>query len=179
MNIEKGVVSDITTRQVTTKYGVKDTFSIKVGGEWYGCGFKRPDVEENDFIEFTWDANGKYRNANVDSIKKVAAAAAERAPAIPTSSAPMGQDDYWGRKESRDLDTQKRIQLQASRNAALEATRILVDTGAVKLPATQNKKYEAILAVIDEITARFYHQTSELYVVEIDDTPDFPEEEAA
>jgi len=43
MAIQKqGVIEAISTKEVKTKFGPKNTFSIKVDGEWYSAGFKQP-----------------------------------------------------------------------------------------------------------------------------------------
>jgi hypothetical protein len=88
----------------------------------------------------------------------------------------MSKDDYWKRREERDLETQKRIQLQSARNSAIAAAEVIVNTGAIKLPAQQNKKYDSVLSLIDEITAKYYNDTVELYVA---DGAQVPKEDAA
>ena len=45
MTMISGVVEEVGTKEVTTKFGVKPTFSIKVNGTWIKCGFKNPGCE--------------------------------------------------------------------------------------------------------------------------------------
>lgn len=71
-----------------------------------------------------------------------------------------GKDTYWADKEKRDIITQKAIQFQASRNSAIAALDVLLKVEAVKLPAKQADKYDAALALLDELTARFQEQTT-------------------
>lgn len=73
-----------------------------------------------------------------------------------------GKDDYWARKEERDVEVQKAIQYQASRNAAIATLDILLKAEAVKLPAKQADKYDAALALLDTLTERFNEQTTNL-----------------
>lgn len=75
---------------------------------------------------------------------------------------PAGKDDYWARKEERDVDVQKAIQYQASRNAAIAALDSMLTVEAVKLPAKQADKYDAYLALLEELTDHFNKQTSSL-----------------
>ena len=42
MSSMTGVVEAESTKDVTTKWGVKPTYSIKVNGTWVKCGFKKP-----------------------------------------------------------------------------------------------------------------------------------------
>ena len=74
----------------------------------------------------------------------------------------MSKDDYWARKEERDIETQKKIQYQASRNTAIAALDVLLKAEAVKLPAKQADKYDAALALIDELTEHFQQGTDNL-----------------
>lgn len=73
-----------------------------------------------------------------------------------------GKDDYWRRKEERDVEVQRAIQYQSSRNAAIAAFDVLLKAEAVKLPAKQADKYDAALALIEELTDHFNHQVDGL-----------------
>lgn len=52
MTMMTGVVEQISTKDVTTKFGVKPTFSFKVGSDWVKCGFKNPKVNVGDEVQF-------------------------------------------------------------------------------------------------------------------------------
>lgn len=73
----------------------------------------------------------------------------------------LSKDDYWSRKEERDLVVQQNIQFQASRNAAIAALDSMLKVEAVKLPAKQADKYDAYLELLDTLTERFNGQTSD------------------
>ena len=45
MSMTTGTVEAVSTKDVTTKFGVKPTFSMKVNGNWIKCGFKNPMVD--------------------------------------------------------------------------------------------------------------------------------------
>lgn len=59
MSAMNGVVEQLATKDVTTKFGVKPTYSIKVSGNWVKHGFKRPACNVGDTIEFDGE-EGKY-----------------------------------------------------------------------------------------------------------------------
>jgi hypothetical protein len=40
-----GTVEQISTKDVTTKFGIKPTYSFKVNGNWIKAGFKNPNIE--------------------------------------------------------------------------------------------------------------------------------------
>lgn len=52
MTAMNGMVEAISTKDVSTKFGVKPTFSFKVGGNWIKSGFKNPGVAVGDNVEF-------------------------------------------------------------------------------------------------------------------------------
>lgn len=65
------------------------------------------------------------------------------------------KDGYWEAKEQRDIITQKAIQYQSSRNAAIELVSAALTAGAVALPAAKAKQWDALLALVDTVTERF------------------------
>jgi len=52
MTMQSGVVEAVSTKDVTTKFGVKPTYSIKINGGWVKCGFKNPNVEVGYTVDF-------------------------------------------------------------------------------------------------------------------------------
>lgn len=52
MSAMTGVVEAITTKDVTTRFGVKPTYSLKVDGYWLKHGFKKPACNVGDTISF-------------------------------------------------------------------------------------------------------------------------------
>lgn len=48
----KGTVTNESSRQANTRFGVKTTYSIEVDGVWYKCGFKKPPCKVGDEVEF-------------------------------------------------------------------------------------------------------------------------------
>jgi len=59
MSAMNGVVEQLATKDVTTKFGVKPTYSLKVDGNWVKHGFKKPPCNVGDTIEFDGE-EGKY-----------------------------------------------------------------------------------------------------------------------
>ena len=54
-----GVVQAVSTKDVTTKFGVKPTFSFKIDSGWVKCGFKNPMVNSGDTVTFDGE-HGTY-----------------------------------------------------------------------------------------------------------------------
>jgi hypothetical protein len=54
-----GVVQEVSTKNVVTKFGEKPTYSVMVNGQWVKCGFKNPGVEVGYTVDFD-GVHGKY-----------------------------------------------------------------------------------------------------------------------
>lgn len=52
MSMMSGVVEAVSTKDVTTKFGVKPTYSFKVNGTWIKAGFKNPNVDVGFTVDF-------------------------------------------------------------------------------------------------------------------------------
>lgn len=54
-----GIVEQVATKEVTTKFGVKPTFSFKINGMWVKTGFKNHNASAGDQVEFDGES-GTY-----------------------------------------------------------------------------------------------------------------------
>jgi hypothetical protein len=55
MSISKsGVIEAVATKQVTTRFGEKDTYSFKMEGEWYNAGFQKVPAKGSN-VSFQYD----------------------------------------------------------------------------------------------------------------------------
>ena len=52
MTMMTGIVEAVSTKDVTTKFGTKPTYSIKINGGWVKCGFKNHNANVGDEVEF-------------------------------------------------------------------------------------------------------------------------------
>ena len=67
MGMMTGVVEQISTKDVTTKFGVKPTFSFKIDSGWVKCGFKNPKVNVGDEVQFNGNS-GTYGLEGTDIV---------------------------------------------------------------------------------------------------------------
>ena len=82
-----GVVEQVGSKDVTTRFGNKPTYSFKVNGEWYKLGFKKaPAVVEGANVSFDYTP-GKYGN-EVDPMSVMPSTAAPTAPAAGVAGVP-------------------------------------------------------------------------------------------
>lgn len=70
MTTVSGVVVDVGSKTVNTRFGAKLTYDIKLDdGNYYKFGFKKPPVNVGDTVSFSYAA-GKYGNeADINSVK--------------------------------------------------------------------------------------------------------------
>lgn len=140
---------------ITTAMGVM--YNVNVDGTRYGFGKQKPNFNEGDVITFDFTQKGQYKNivpSTVEVKKDVVVP-------IKTSNNSTGnsKDDYWAQKEQRDVGTQRGIQQQSARNAAIAFIIPLATAGLIKLPAKAEDKLSAVASLVDEFTDRYYNAT--------------------
>ena len=75
-----GTVESASKKEVKTKFGMKPTFSLKIDGEWYACGFTDPHCSAGDEIAFSY-TEGKYgKEIDKGSIMKTGVAKSAPTP---------------------------------------------------------------------------------------------------
>jgi hypothetical protein len=59
MAMISGVVEEVAIKEVSTKFGLKPTYSFKIDGKWVKTGFKNPNLEAGYTVDFDAQA-GTY-----------------------------------------------------------------------------------------------------------------------
>lgn len=167
--MSKGIVDVIVGKD--DRNGAKRySFKVKNDDNWYGCGLYNPQIKKGDSIEFEYEASGQWNNVAEGSVKVTRSGPeiveAKKGWGSFKGKADPAKDVYWKAREERDVSTQARIQLQASRNSALTAVSLLLGAGAVKLPEKQAAKHDAIAALVAEWVERFQNETNSISVGE-------------
>lgn len=142
----QGVIENVSTKNGMGKNGPWTMYSMQVSGEWYGCGFKALQARQGDYVSFDFEQSGNFKNAK--NVKVVAPPAGGQQPA----AAPQAQAQGVSVVNKRDVS----IQYQSSRKDAIQVLDLLIKHDAVSLPAKKADKFDAALALLDELTARFY-----------------------
>jgi hypothetical protein len=153
-------------------------YSIKLNDIYYSVGSKQPP-EAGTLVEFEAEKNDKgYWNVTKAGLTVVKAEAPSQSVATRAVAAaavsPMSKDDYWRRKEERDLAKEdewiakdKRIELQSCRNSAIELVKLLITpiqtaegpVAIVKLPG-KAKQVEFVEKLVDEYTSKFVSENN-------------------
>lgn len=176
----KGVVQKIN---INSQYGLT-SFAIKGQDGWYSLGKDPATFKEGDSIQFDTKTVGKYTYAKDiapwtdggttqgESVARVANAATNRSFSGKGRSfgggASAAKDEYWAAKEARDIAkegawevTQKRIEIQAARNAAIETAKAMWQLDISPKPKAVKDHYDAFMALVAELTSKYIENTDE------------------
>jgi 2C-methyl-D-erythritol 2,4-cyclodiphosphate synthase len=153
-----------------TKFGKMYSVKLMDDPQYYGTGRNAPPVREGQQVQFNASQNERgYWDADVKSFK-VVEASVSAAPSARSSIKVNAKDDYWTRKEERDLLNDKLRNIGAARNTAIEFVKFIVAQEAVTLPTKKADKADALLALVE-------HYRAEFQKVEETKAPDTGEEE--
>tara|TARA_R110000772_G_scaffold175148_1_gene287003 strand:- start:347 stop:835 length:489 start_codon:yes stop_codon:yes gene_type:complete len=136
----QGYVNSITSKSGQGARGPWTLFSIEIDGQKFGAGFDKPNVPEGSYVEFDVVQKGQYKNAENIRISTAT-------PPVVTSGSQAGAP-----VNKRDCS----IQYQSSRKDAIQMLGVLLTAEAIKLPAKQADKYDAAMAIVEEMTAQFF-----------------------
>ena len=160
----KGKVLAISIKEVETKRGKSKVYDFKVGDNWYKAGFTDPQLNKGDNIEFEYTET-KYGNeidvASITEVKEEKKAKTPVAASTPVKAV-GNKNDYWEERAVKDDDRQVLITFQASRNAAIAIVTSALQANTVALPKVQNKQLDAVLSLVNEITVRYFKESSNL-----------------
>lgn len=173
MSTSKGVVGKITSREFNGKKAY--SFVLKNESTWYSAGWNAPTFKEGDSIQFDIVQRGSYldaknitpwtdgvadQGADVRSIVKSVPSSFYKKPFAAGKSAE--EKEYWANKDLKQEETQRRIEIQAARNAAIETTKLLLEHGLISVPEkvkkTEGKSY--LDALINELVDEYINNTS-------------------
>lgn len=169
----QGVVGKINHNE---KFGLY-SFALKNQDGWHSLGEHPPTFKEGDSIQFDSVTKGKYNYAqNVTPWVDGGAAQAPRVNSFSNASNNSGggyrggraksfggkSDEeklYWSKKDATQELVQKKIEIQAARNAAIETAKFLYEADLVAKPKAKGEQYDAFLALVDQIASDYMANT--------------------
>jgi hypothetical protein len=125
------------------------SFKLKDDQTLYTCGMTKPQMSKGDYVTFEGKEtnNGRFE-VDVRSIN------------VKKAEVVTPQKGYF-RDDSKRQET---IEWQAARNSAIAAAGVILQAGALKLPAKEADKYAVITMLISELTHKFFKETKTLGV---------------
>ena len=154
----QGMVTSVAERP----WNGKVLYNLRLNdGKVYGFGTTRPQVNSGDQVEFEATEKNGYMNAKNGTLRVVRKGSEQTVQGTPAAqvsyaaSEGAGKNRYWENKEARDLLNDKLRNVGAARNTAIAFIDVLVKAGALKLPAKEAGKQEALTALLHELTDLF------------------------
>jgi hypothetical protein len=80
------IIENITTKEVTTKFGPKPAYTIVANGERFSYGFKKPVFAIGDEVDFQYTENTYGKNVDMASVQMIKKGTGAPAPAPSTAS---------------------------------------------------------------------------------------------
>jgi hypothetical protein len=171
----KGIVGKISQNQFQGK--VLSSFALKGQDGWYSLGEHTPTFKEGDSIQFDVQQRGKYVYAK--EIEPWTDGGTQQSPSVVSTvgnnysrgSAPRGrfaggggksdeEKSYWSNRDAKEIVTQRRIEIQAARNAAIATATVMFEKELVKVPTKQADKYDAFIQLVEQLTSEFIASTN-------------------
>jgi hypothetical protein len=175
------MIQGVVQKIIDKEWGETKFYSFFLKGQdgLYSLGEHSPTFKVGDSIKFEVKQKGKYLYAQ--DIVPWTGDGVQTAPAVGATVSRQNsysgkgsfkgnakKDEYWDEKEARDIEreryqrevTQPRIEIQAARNAAIEAARFLIEKEFVKTPTKQADKYDTYLALVNQLTDEFIKNTA-------------------
>jgi hypothetical protein len=152
MPMVTAVVEQVSSKPRTTRFGVKDTYSFKAGGEWFSTGFKKHNLNVGDSATFSYTDGSYGKDVDPASITKgtptTSPSGAKTAAAVVPSYGGKGVFPI------PPLDGQRAI----VRQNALTNARELVCThipSTLYDASTETCKYEEVADLIVKVARKF------------------------
>lgn len=193
-----GVIEQVQSRQ----HGSVTMYNVTVDGKTYGCGPIKPRFKEGDRVQFDVEQRGMFQNVVIKTLKEyelqdksqeedwdevpkiakplplaqVRPPTAQSVKQIGPAPVLMGRDDFWKRKEDRDvakeeayvqreLERQKAINFDSARKAAMEYVGLLRNCLGESFWLKKNMKpgeqMDYVRTLVEDRTREFYQQAVE------------------
>lgn len=94
MTMMTGIVEQVSTKDVNTKFGLKPTFSMKVNGNWVKCGFKNHNASVGDEVEF--DGNTGTYGMETKAVNIIRKGTGGAGAVVPSSTATAPAKSFGG-----------------------------------------------------------------------------------
>ena len=80
------IIENITTKEVTTKFGPKPAYTIHANGERFSYGFKKPAFAIGDEVDFQYTENTYGKNVDMASVQMLKKGTGAPTPSASTAS---------------------------------------------------------------------------------------------
>lgn len=166
----QGQVTQISAKDWSDKGKNIVLYSFQISGSprWFRTGTNQPGFSEGSNVSFTADDNGNVQPRKAPEITVSEGGATSSPPAPSTQRSSQGatsRDDYWGNKEAKDAEKDKRYQEQdiprmtfsaAQDRAVTLVAAALAHDGLSFGSMAKGKKLDYIMGCVQEVTNTFF-----------------------
>lgn len=144
------IIENITTKEVTTKFGPRPAYSIVANGERFSYGFKKPTFQIGDEIDFQFTENTYGKNVDLASVRLLAKGAGTTAsPSPSTASTGGGSRPAYGAPKPFPIPALHGDRAIIRQNSITNATKLYSDNN------NEIKDYDAAADIIISIARMF------------------------
>ena len=141
-----GVIQQLKSKQ--TKIG--EMWDINVNGDWFGVGKYKPKAKEGDYVTFTPEYNGNFKNVERGTLKVSANKPANTGSTQASSNVRAASNSFDARQDA--------ISRQAASNTAIAWLTMLHTAGALPVSTSKSKggQQEALDVLRRQYEKEFY-----------------------
>ena len=141
-----GVIQQLKSKQ--TKIG--EMWDINVNGDWFGVGKYKPKAKEGDYVTFTPEYNGNFKNVERGTLKVSANKPANVGNSAPATNVRAASNSFDARQDA--------ISRQAASNTAIAWLNMLHTAGALPIATSKSKgsQQEALDTIRRQYEKEFY-----------------------
>ena len=145
------IIENITTKEVTTKFGPKPAYTITAGGERFSYGFKKPAFAIGDEVDFQYTENTYGKNVDLASVQMLKKGAGAPTPSASTAS--PGKAPYSPPSKVFPIPLLHGDRAIVRQNSITNATKAVCDFAGADGPEDIDSYAEMIIAVARKFEA--------------------------
>lgn len=145
------IIENITTKEVTTKFGPKPAYTITAGGERFSYGFKKPAFAIGDEVDFQYTENTYGKNVDLASVQMLKKGAGAPTPSASTAS--PGKAPYSPPSKVFPIPLLHGDRAIVRQNSITNATKAVFDFAGADGPEDIDSYAEMIIAVARKFEA--------------------------
>lgn len=145
------IIENITTKEVTTKFGPKPAYTITAGGERFSYGFKKPAFAIGDEVDFQYTENTYGKNVDLASVQMLKKGTG--APTPSASAASPGKAPYSPPSKVFPIPLLHGDRAIVRQNSITNATKAVFDFSGADAPENIDAYADMIIAVARKFEA--------------------------
>lgn len=139
------IIENITTKEVTTKFGPKPAYTVHAGGERFSYGFKKPTFAIGDEVDFQYTENTYGKNVDMASVRLLKKGTGSPATAPTAGASGGGKGSYTPAAKVFPIPPLHGDRAIVRQNSITNATKAVCDYG---YEATSIEEYADMVVAV-------------------------------